>query len=90
MENKIPFQNKLFALILSLLFSIALIFSLFALPIELVLFNHQSYNPVLENEKNLSRYPEIISQVLMSELYKGNISVQQPKILSNKDNLRLF
>ena len=88
MEKKIPFQNKLFALILSLLFSITLIFSLFALPIELVLFNHQSYVPVLENEKNLSRYPEIISQVLTSELYKGNISVQQPKILSNKVSLK--
>ena len=69
MDKKIPIQNKFFAIILSLLFLTTLIISLFALPIELVMFNKQSYAPVLENDENQSRYPEIISQVLVSELY---------------------
>jgi hypothetical protein len=88
MEKKIPFQNRLFALILSLLFSITLLVSLLSFPFELVLFNHQSYVNVLENENNLARYPEIISQVLTSELYRGIPSEQLPKILSNKTGLK--
>jgi hypothetical protein len=88
MEKKIPIQNRFFALILSLLFSITLLISLFALPIELVMFNQQSYIPVLENDENQTRYPEIISQVLVSELYRGSSSDQLPKIFSNRAGLQ--
>ncbi|MDP2964444.1 MAG: hypothetical protein Q8N39_00235 [Pelolinea sp.] len=88
MEKKIPFQNRFFAFILSLLFSITLLISFFLFPIELVLFNNQSYDPVLENEENLSRYTGIISEVLTSELFREIPSNLLPKILSNREGLK--
>ena len=81
MDKKIPIQNRAFALIFSLLFSLTLIFSMFALPVELVMFNHQSYIPILEKDENLSRYPEVISQVLVSEFIKGLSSTAVTKNL---------
>jgi len=88
MDKKIPIQNRVFALILSLLFSLTLIISMFSLPFELVMFDHQSYIPFLEKDENLLRYPEVISQVLVSEFTKGSVSTVLPKIFSNKDGLR--
>ena len=61
---------------------------MFAFPVELVMFNHQSYKPILEKDENLSRYPEVISQVLVSEFIKGLSPTPLPKILSNKEGLR--
>ncbi len=89
MENKIPIQNKIFAFILSLVFSITLLISLFALPIELVFFNQQNYVPLLLDSENADRYPKVISQVLTSELFKGIPSNQQPEILFNKSSLKM-
>lgn len=87
MHKKIPIQNRAFALILTMLFAITLIISLFALPVELVMLDPQSYTPILEKEENVSRYPEIISQVLVSEFVKGLAPAPMPKILSNKEGL---
>ena len=42
----------------------------------------------MENENNLARYPEIISQVLTSELFRGIPSEQLPKIFSNKTGFK--
>ena len=88
LKKKIPFQNRIFAFILSLLFSITLLISVFTFPIELVLFNNLSFKPVLENEENISRYPGIISDVLTSELFREIPSNQLPKILSNREGLK--
>ena len=90
MEKKIPFQNRILAVVFSLIFSITLIVSLFAFPIELVLFNNQSYSTFLEDEENQSRYPEIISEVLTSELFREIPSNQLPKILSNREGLKII
>lgn len=88
MDKKIPIQNRALALILSLLFSLTLITSTFALPVELVMFNHQSYKPILEKDDNLFRYSEVISQVLVSEFIKDSASKPLPKIFSNNEGLR--
>lgn len=90
MEKKIPFQNRILAVIFSLLFSITLLVSLFVFPIELVLFNSQSYSTFLEDEENQFRYPEIISEVLTSELFREIPSNQIPKILSNREGLKII
>ncbi len=87
MNKKIPIQNRAIALFLSLLFTLTTMISIFALPVELVLFNQQSYTPILEKDENLSRYPEVISQVLVSEFIKGLSPSPLPKILSNTDGL---
>lgn len=88
MNTKIPIQNRVFALIFSLLFSLTLMISLFAFPIELVMFNSQSYIPILEKDENLSRYSELVSQVLVSEFIRDASSRPLPKIFSNKEGLR--
>jgi hypothetical protein len=88
MENKIPFQNRILAFILSFLIVIPLLISFFTFPIELVLLNSQSFKPVLEIKENLSRYPGIIANVLTSELISEIPSSQFPKILSNTEGLK--
>ncbi len=89
MDKKIPFQNRVFAFFLSLFFSIALIVSMFAFPIELVMFNLQNYRPILEKEENLSKYPEIVSQALVSEFIKVTSPSSLPKILTNTQGLEV-
>jgi hypothetical protein len=88
MENKIPFQNRILAFILSLLIVIPLLLSFFTFPIELVLLNNQSYKLILENEKNSSIYPGIISEVLTSELFREIPLNQFPTILSNRESFK--
>jgi hypothetical protein len=87
MDKKIPIQNRILAFFLSLLFSATLIISIFAFPVELVTFNIQSYKPILENSENLSRYPEVISQVLVSRINKVLEPSPLAKILSNSKGL---
>ena len=88
MNEKIPIQNRAFAFILSPLFAITLILSMFALPVELVMFNKQTFSPILEKDENLSRYSEVISRVLVSELNKGFPSAELPKFFSFRDGLQ--
>ena len=88
MDKKIPIQNRALALFLSILFSMTLIISMFTFPVELVMFNHESYKPILEKDENQSRYPEVISQVLVSEFIKGSSPAPLPLVLSNKEGLR--
>jgi len=87
MDKKIPIQNRVFALFLSLLFSATLIISIFAFPVELVMFNTQSYQPILEKGENLARYPEVVSQVLVSEFEMTLAPSPLPKIFSNTKGL---
>ncbi len=89
MKDKIHFSNRLLAAIISIIFSITLLVSVFTFPIELVLLNDQSYSKVLGSEENRSRYSEIISEALVSELFADTPLAQQPKILSNSENLKL-
>ena len=88
MDKKISFGNRIFSLFLSLLLIVTLLLSFFTFPIELVLFNAQSYKPVLENEENLTRYPEIVSELFTYQLFGGVSGTQIPKLFSNRELLR--
>jgi hypothetical protein len=84
-NHKVGLGKKTVAFLLSLLAAIALIFSFFTFPIELVLLNPQSYRLVILEEKYSEHYPEIITNVLVSQLYDLRIAGNLPDLLSNQD-----
>ncbi len=89
MENKkISISRKISAFLLSILTAFMLIFSLFTFPVELVLLNPQSYNLIIKDTRFSSQYPEIITNVLMSQYYDSRIAGNLPEMLSNKDAFR--
>lgn len=88
MKTTIPFVNKILALFLSLIFTCTFLVSLFTLPVELVLFNEASYKPLLEDQNNLSIYPEVISDLFVDQLLFGDSPNQEPKLFSNHNNLK--
>lgn len=84
-HQKVRFSNRIFAVFLSFIAAITLIISQFTFPLELVLFNGQSYVPVIENEEFVDRYPDIITNILTSQFYDLQIAGALPGILSNRD-----
>ena len=84
MSEKIPFQNRIIALLLSLVIVAGLFLSLFALPVELIFFNPQSYSTVLQSEDYAQALPGILSEVLV---YQAAQSGSAPRIglITNKD-----
>ena len=89
MENKkTGTGKKIIAFLLSIIAAIALIFSLFTFPMELVLFNPQSYNLVIQDARFSNQYPEIITHVLMSQYYDLRVAGNLPEMLSNQDAFR--
>jgi hypothetical protein len=84
-QQKVRFSNRILAVLVSLIAAITLIISQFTFPLELVLFNGQSYLPVIENEDLTGRYPEIITNMLISQLYDGKVAGGLPDIFSNRD-----
>jgi hypothetical protein len=84
-QQKVKFSHRILAIIVSLIAAITLIISQFTFPLELVLFNGQSYLPVIENEDFTDRYPEIITNMLISQLYDAKVAGALPGILSNRD-----
>lgn len=87
-HQKIRFSNRILAVLLSIIAAIALIFSQFTFPLELVLFNGQSYVPVIEKEEFTGRYPEIITNMLISQFYDVKVAGELPSMLSNQDAFR--
>lgn len=65
MTEKIPFQNRIIALLISLVIVAGLFLSLFALPVELIFFNPQSYSTVLQSADYAQALPGILSEVLV-------------------------
>ena len=65
MIEKIPFQNRIIALLLSLVIVAGLFLSLFTMPVELIFFNPQSYSAVLQKEDYTQTLPGILSDVLV-------------------------
>ena len=65
MIEKIPFQNRIIALLLSLVIVAGLFLSLFTMPVELIFFNSQSYSAVLQKEDYTQTLPGILSDVLV-------------------------
>jgi len=84
-QQKVKFSHRILAVLVSLIAAITLIISQFTFPLELVLFNGQSYLPVIENEDFTDRYPEIITNMLISQLYDAKVAGALPGILSNRD-----
>ncbi|HUV15453.1 MAG TPA: hypothetical protein VMW28_02690 [Pelolinea sp.] len=84
-KNRVNLINRLIAFLLSVITAIALFVSHFTFPAELVLFNNQSYYPVIENEEYSANYPKIISEILISQFYGTKIAGDMPSILSNQD-----
>lgn len=87
MKTNIPFINRVIAIIISIAFCLVLIPSFFSLPIELVLFNPETYHPVIMDEKYQNQYPEIITRLLMNHIYDDNTESQPPPVLANQENL---
>jgi hypothetical protein len=71
MIEKIPFQNRIIALILSLVIIAGLFLSLFTMPVELIFFNPQSYSAVLQQEDYAQTLPGILSDVLVYQTAKS-------------------
>lgn len=84
-HQKVRFSNRILAIFLSFIAAFALIISLFTFPLELVLFNGQSYVPVIEDEEFTGLYPEIITNLLISQFYEVKVAGSLPGILSNQD-----
>ena len=88
MNQKIPVVNKAAALLLSIIFAVSLFLSFFALPVELVFFNTQSYYTLLEKEEYSDVFPGILSQAVViqasesSELYKNELITNLDSISS--------
>ncbi len=87
-QTRIGVFNRSLAFLLSVIAAIALIISQFTLPFELVLFNSESYSSVIEDTRFTSQYPEIITNILVSQFYDMHVAGDLPQILSNQDKFR--
>jgi len=86
MIKKIPFQNRIIALILSVLFVFSLLLSFFALPVELKLFNPQSYSALVQREEYAQSLPDIIAETLVFQAALSSQS-NQIDLIANKDTI---
>ncbi len=86
MNKNIPFQNRILAFVLSVLFTVSLFFSFFALPVELKLFTPQSYSSLVQREEYAQVLPDIISEALV---FQAALSSQSNHIdlIANKDTI---
>lgn len=84
--NKIPFQNRIIAFVLSLLFVFSLFLSFFALPIEFILLSPPSYYGLAEKEGFGTSLPEAIAETLV---FQSSLSSQlQPiNLITYKDSI---
>lgn len=87
-NQKVSISRKISAFLLSILTAFMLVFSLFTFPVELVLLNPQSYNLIIKDTRFSSQYPEIITNVLISQYYDSRIAGNLPEILTNQDAFR--
>ena len=86
MNKKIPFQNHIIAFVLSIVFAVCLFLSFFALPVELKLFNPQSYSSLVQREEYAKALPNIISETLIYQAAASGTS-SQIDLIANKDTI---
>jgi len=86
MNKNIPFQNRILAFVLSVLFTVSLFFSFFALPVELKLFTPQSYSSLVQREEYAQVLPDIISEALVFQAALSSQS-NQIDLIANKDTI---
>jgi hypothetical protein len=85
MNKKIPFQNRIFAFLLSILFAVCLFASFFALPVELKMFNPASYSAMVQRV-NMPRYSRASFRRLWSIRRLRPIQ-PQINLIANKDTI---
>lgn len=90
MNKKISFTNRLIAVIVTVIFSITLIFSYFSLPVELVMFNPDSYLTVIKDEEYSQQYSNLISNLLLQQIFDSKDIKEQPVLLSDQSSLGYF
>jgi len=90
MSQKIPFSNKILAFFLSFFLLITLVLSYFSLPVELVLFNPNSYYPIIEDEKYVDHYTQIIADLLYTQIFSSERINMPPLVLSDQASLTYF
>lgn len=86
MNKKIPFQNRILAFLISILFIFALFFSFFALPVELKLFNPLSYSALVTQDEYLQVLPSVISEALVFQAAASKATTQID-LTANKDTI---
>lgn len=90
MSQKIPFSNKILAFFLSVFLLITLVLSYFSLPAELVLFNPNTYYPIIEDEKYADHYTQIIAELLYTQIFSSESIDMSPLVLSDQASLTYF
>lgn len=86
MNKNIPFQNRILAFLISILFIAGLFFSFFALPVELKLFNPLSYSALVAQDEYLQVLPDVISQTLVFQAATSKATTQID-LTANKDTI---
>lgn len=86
MMKKIPFQNRVIALALSIIFALGMFLSLFALPAEFTFFNAYSYDEIFTREEYAEVLPKVLAETLV---YQTSLSSQSNEInlVTNKDTI---
>jgi len=82
-ENRNSVLKIISAIIITIITSITLLLSLFTLPVELLVFNAESYYPVIEDETFEEEFSPVVSQVITNQLL-GAGDIWLPKILGNR------
>ena len=86
MKSKIPIQNRIIALVLSMLFALGLFLSIFALPIEFTLFNPNSYTNIFEKEEYAEVLPQVLSEILVFQA-SASSQINEIDLIGSKDTI---
>lgn len=87
MKLKIPFVNKIIAFVLSIILTGTMLISFFSLPVELILFNPDSYYPVIEEDRFSENYSQIISELIVAQIFNYENPDAIPLLLSDQTTL---
>ena len=85
MKNKIGFGTWIIVVLLSLAVIPSILLSIFVFPVEMILFNEDSYSEILAGEEYLAQLPPVVADVATNQvLLIGDI----PPVLSNRNNFQ--
>jgi hypothetical protein len=85
MKNKIGFGAWIIVALLSLAVIPSILLSIFVFPVEMILFNEDSYSEILDGEEFLDQLPPVVADVASNQvLLIGDI----PPVLSNRNNFQ--
>lgn len=85
MKNKIGLGAWIIVALLSLAVIPSILLSIFVFPVEMILFNEDSYSEILDGEEFLDQLPPVVADVASNQvLLIGDI----PPVLSNRNNFQ--